>query len=195
LVRNGVVTLIIGLTGTFGAGKGEFSKILMGKGYVYHSCSDVLRAELKQRGEAETIENLARIGNEIREKQGAGELPHRLLEIIRKRGEANSIVDSIRSVGEVEELLKEKDFVLVSVEAPIELRYQRVRRRGRHGDDLTFEEFKRLEDAQMNGEGAKQNLKKCMNMADYKISNIGSLEELRESAEGILVEVGNREAK
>ena len=181
--------MIIGLTGTFGAGKGEVSKILMNLGYVYHSCSDVLRAELRTRGQPETIENLARLGNEIREKRGGGELPKRIIEIIRKRGENKAIVDSIRTVGEVEELRKEKDFVLLSIEAPIELRYQRVKRRGRHGDDLSYEDFRRLEEAQMNGEGFRQNLKKCMNIADYKISNIGSLEELKESIETVVAEV------
>ncbi len=181
--------MIIGLTGTFGAGKGEVSKILMNLGYVYHSCSDVLRAELKVRGQPETIENLAKLGNEIREKKGGGELPKRIIEIIRKRGEKKAIIDSIRTVGEVEELRKEKDFVLLSIEAPIETRFQRIKRRGRHGDDLGFEDFKRLEEAQMNGEGVRQNLKKCMNIADYKISNIGSLEELKESVEAVVAEI------
>ncbi|MFH0818109.1 MAG: AAA family ATPase [Candidatus Micrarchaeota archaeon] len=181
--------MIIGLTGTFGAGKGEVSKILMNHGYVYHSCSDVLRTELRQRGQEETIGNLAKLGNEIREKFGAGELPRRLVQIIRKRSEPKSIIDSIRNVGEVEELRKEKDFVLLSIEAPIETRHQRVKRRGRHGDDLSFDDFKNLEEAQMNGEGFRQNLKKCMNMADYKIANVGTLDELRENLEGVLGEI------
>ncbi len=181
--------MIIGLTGTFGAGKGEVSKILMNRGHVYHSCSDILRAELRQRGLEETIENLAKLGNELREKSSSGELPKRLVEIIRRRGEGKAIIDSIRTVGEVEELRKQPDFVLLSIEAPIELRYQRVKRRGRHGDDLTFEQFRNLEVAQMDGEGVKQNLRKCMNIADYKISNIGSLEELRQNIEGVLDEI------
>jgi len=183
--------VIIGLTGTFGAGKGEVSKILMNKGYTYHSCSDVLRTELGHLGKEETIENLSKLGNEVREKLGAGELPRRLAAIIRKRKEKKSIVDSIRSAGEVEELRKEPDFVLVSVEAPIAVRYQRVKRRGRLGDDLNFEDFKRQEEAQMNGQGSKQNLRKCMDIADYKILNDGTLEELRENVESVLDEIEN----
>ncbi|MFH1471019.1 MAG: AAA family ATPase [Candidatus Micrarchaeota archaeon] len=181
--------MIIGLTGTFGAGKGEVSKILMSRGYIYHSCSDVLRTELRSKGQAETIENLAKIGNEIRETRGAGELPKRLIEIIRRRNEPKAIIDSIRSIGEVEELKVEKDFVLLSIEAPIDIRYQRIKRRGRHGDDLSFDQFKNLEAAQMHGEGATQNLGKCMNIADYKISNVGSLDELRENVEAVMDEV------
>jgi dephospho-CoA kinase len=181
--------MIIGLTGTFGAGKGETSKIFMEMGYNYHSCSDVLRAELRTQGKEETIANLAELGNELRDKFGSGELAKRLIAIIRKRGEQKAIIDSIRSVGEVEELKKEPDFYLLSIEAPLAVRHERVKRRGRHGDNLEFEEFKRLEQAQMHGEGARQNLQKCMELADFRISNSGTLEELKTDIKGIVAEV------
>lgn len=181
--------MIIGLTGTLGAGKGETAKILIQSGYVYHSCSDVLREELKKRGIEENIENLSKLGNEIRENFGAGELPRRLTAIIRKNGEKKAIVDSLRSVGEIQELRKEHDFILIAVEAPIELRYERVKKRGRKGDDLSFEEFQKQEQAQMSGKGVKQNLKKCIEMADYRVSNEGNLEELKENIEAVLREI------
>jgi dephospho-CoA kinase len=178
--------MIIGLTGTFGAGKGELSRILMERGYAYHSCSDILRAEIKRLGQEETIENLAKAGNRIREESGPGELARRIVEIIRRRNERMAIVDSIRSVGEVEELRKNPDFVLISVEAPVELRYQRIKVRGRHGDNMSFDEFKRLEGEQVDGGGARQNLRKCMADADFKVSNYGTIEELRKNVESIL---------
>ncbi len=186
--------MIIGITGTFGAGKGATSKILMGKGYAYHSCSDVLRVELKRLGKEETIESLSALGNEIRGKSGAGELAKRLVAEIRKDRSGKSLVDSIRSPGEVEQLRKEKDFVLFSIEAPAEVRYERVKKRKRAGDNLTFEEFKRLEAEQMSGEGTKQNLRKCMDSADYKILNDGTLEDLKRNVESVLAEIERSEA-
>ncbi|MFH1447491.1 MAG: AAA family ATPase [Candidatus Micrarchaeota archaeon] len=178
--------MIIGLTGTFGAGKGEISRVLGERGYAYHSCSDVLREELKALGKEETIESLAGLGNEIRAKFGAGELPKRLIAMIRECGEEKAIVDSIRSIGEVEELRKEKDFVMLSVQAPIELRYERIRNRGRKGDDISFEELTNQENAQMGGSDATQNLGKCMSMADYRVVNDGTLEELEKKVVELL---------
>ncbi len=182
--------MIIGLTGTFGAGKGEISRILVNLKYVHHSCSDVLREELRKQGVEETIPNLAALGNRIREEHGAGELPRRLIKIIRDKGEGKAIVDSIRSVGEVEELRKERDFVLFSVDAPVRIRYERIKSRGRAGDNVDFEEFSEQEGKQMNGQGSNQNLKKCMEMADYSIMNDGTIEDLEKKVNEILKKVG-----
>ena len=50
--------MIIGITGTNAAGKGEASKYLVSKGFQYFSLSDVLREELAVAGKEATREHL-----------------------------------------------------------------------------------------------------------------------------------------
>ncbi|MCX6778311.1 MAG: dephospho-CoA kinase [Candidatus Micrarchaeota archaeon] len=144
--------MIIGLTGTFGAGKGEVAKYLKGKGFAYHSCSDVLREELKRRGVEENVDNLAELGNRIRMTHGDGELARRLLKTIRERGEKNSVVDSLRTPGEIEELRKAGDFHLIALDALPEIRYARIKLRNRPGDNVSYEKFLEQERSQLSGQ-------------------------------------------
>ena len=171
-------SLIIGLTGTSGAGKGTVASYLKQKGFVYYSCSDILREELKQRGIEDTRDNLQALGNQIREKFGYGELAKRLLKKIIKNKEQKAIVDSIRHPKEIEELQKNKNFYLIALDAPIKLRYKRIKTRLRNGDNVTFEKFKEQEKKEMAEKGAGQQIGVCLKLADYKIINNGSFNEL-----------------
>ncbi len=185
--------MIIGLTGKLGAGKGEAAKFFMEKGFVYHSCSDILREELRERGVGENIDNLAKLGNKIREKYGAGELAGRIVEKIRDGGEERAVVDSLRNPGEIEELKKQEDFFLLGIDAPIEVRYERVKSRKRAGDDVSFEKFKSQEEKQLEGGGKQQQLNRCMEMADFVIINDGKIEELHSALQEIYKEIKRKE--
>jgi dephospho-CoA kinase len=169
--------MIIGLTGKNGSGKTEICKYLESKGFKYYSLSDILREELTKRGQEITRENLIKLGNELREKFGAGILAVKLLE---KIGKGNYCIDSIRNPKEIEEFRKRKDFFLVGVEASIELRYQRIQKRQREEDKISFEEFKRLEELENSNSDFGQQIDKCMEMADIIINNDGTIEELYE---------------
>ncbi len=91
----------------------------------------------------------------------------------------------MRGMAEVEAFKKEfgNDFVLVRVDAPLSLRYERIRSRGR-GDDLdllSLEEFKNREKREL-GWGMEEAMKK----ADKIVENTASLEEFKEQIKGIL---------
>ncbi len=182
--------MIIGLTGYFGAGKGEIGEYLKTKGFIYHSCSDYLRGELEKLGRPKTIENLITLGNSLRSQFGAGIIPKRLLEQIEAKGEKLVIVDSLRHPDEIAALREGGDFVLVSVDAPIETRYQRIKDRGRPEDKMTYEEFCKQEEFQITGQGSQAQLLAARKLADYNIVNDGTIDELHAKIDDVLKDIG-----
>jgi len=173
---------LIGLTGTNGAGKGEVAAWLRTKGYACHSLSDVLREELAARGLEAARDNLIRIGNELREKFGADVLARRIM----ARVTGPTVIDSIRNPAEVERLRKEDGFILLAVDAPAPLRFERARRRGRDESAATLEEFLRKEAEERSSNPAAQQIHRCFEMADAVVSNDGTLEELHSRLEAFL---------
>ncbi len=174
--------MIIGLTGTNASGKGEVAEYLKKKGFSYFSLSDEIRLLAKEKGLELTRENLRNLGNEMRQKHSAGYWAG----LVNKKLEGNCIVDSIRNPAEVEELRKNKGFVFIAVDAPQKTRYERMKKRGRIGEDQSFEDFLKQENEENSNNPSNLQLNKTMEMADKKIMNKGNLEELHEKVESIL---------
>lgn len=182
--------MIIGLTGYTGAGKGTIAEYLKEKGFLYHSCSDILREENQKLGQENTIENLITLGNKLRSEHGPGVLAKRLLEKIKSNKEDFSIVDSLRHPDEITALKENGDFVLFSVDAPLDMRYERTQLRKRTEDKIDFEEFRKQEQFQIAGKGNQAQLLNCIKMADYNIVNDETIEDLKVKVDVILEELG-----
>lgn len=165
---------LIGLTGTNGAGKGEVAAYLKKKGYAYVSLSDIIRDELKRRGLEPSRDNLIACGNELREKYGPDVLARRAAEKIT----GPTVIDSIRNSKEVEYLRSLGNFILIAVDAPVEIRFERAKKRGRNESASTLEEFKQKEELEKSNQENGQQLDACMKLADITIINDGTLEEL-----------------
>src|SRR5687768_13669080 len=116
--------MLIGLTGRNASGKGEVARYLQSKSFYYYSLSDVIRDEIRQRGEEPTRERLIIIGNELRQKYGASVLAERILAKV--EDDKHYIIDSIRNPSEVTSFRAAKHFKLLRIEAPPELRFQRI---------------------------------------------------------------------
>jgi dCMP deaminase len=168
--------MLIGLTGRNAAGKGEAARYLQKKSFYYYSLSDVIRDEIRARGEALTRERLIIVGNELRQKHGAGVLAERILAKI--EDDKHYIIDSIRNPSEVGAFREAKHFKLIRVDAPPEVRFQRILSRKRESDPRTFEEFVALENREAEGDDTSQNLVKVEMMADHALINDGPLEKL-----------------
>jgi len=78
---------------------------------------------------------------------------------------------------------------LIAVEASIDVRYQRNASRGRAEDFVTLEKFKEQETRERSGSVNQQQLDKVIAMADFKIDNSGTLEELKEQVEEVLARI------
>ncbi len=175
--------MIIGLTGTNASGKSSVADYLAGKGFSAYSLSDELRLLLKKSRVAATRENLIKAGKHYREKHGRGYLAS----LVRKklRGK-NAVVDSIRNLGEVAELMKERTFFLVAVDAPVKIRFQRARKRMSRRDQKTFSEFVAREKEELYGKGAGQQIMACMKKADFRIDTKDGYEKLYKKIDDIL---------
>ena len=178
--------LVIGLTGPNASGKGEAAKFLQGLGFSVHSLSDVVRREAACRGLEPTRDNLIRVGVEIRTLDGPGALARRILPDLGGR----VVVDSIRNPGEVAVLRTLTRFLLLGVDAPQALRFDRSLRRGRTGDGATLEEFARKERLENSTTEAGQQLLATLALADRVVQNDGSIEDLHRLVRRALQEAG-----
>ena len=178
---------IIGLTGRNAAGKGSVAKLLKKRSFEYHSLSDTLRNELRKRGVEESRDELISVGNELRSSGGSGILADLMIENISTS--ANHIVDSIRNPSEADSLNRKysnHEFYLISVDADPEIRFQRLKTRGRVGDSSTWEQFLHQEALEESDDPSKQQLLLTMKKADFSLDNSGAIEQLENQIDKIL---------
>lgn len=170
--------MLIGITGTLGAGKGSVVDYLVrAKGFRHVSARLIWTKELEARNIEVNRNNMVILANQLRAEHGADYFMRLALEMIKDNRE-KVVVESIRTTAEAE-LLKAKHGILLAVNADIALRYKRIGGRGSALDNVTFEEFIAQEQKEMlNEDPNKQNIAKVMELADYKIINNGTLEEL-----------------
>jgi len=182
--------LIIGLTGKNCAGKGTVAEYLKKKSFYYHSLSDVIREELASEGKEITREALIEKGNALRAEFGPGILAKKTINKMLK--DRNYVIDSIRVPAEVNEFRKLPNFFLVRVEAPIEVRFARMKARGRESDPKTLEAFAELEELELkNADEAKQNIIVCESMADKVLLNDCDLTTLHDRIDALLAQLSN----
>lgn len=173
---------VVGLTGPNAAGKGLASQFFINRGFQYFSLSDVVREEALKNGLTTSREHLILTGKELRLKYGLSVLAERTFEKFKGR----SVVDSFRHPSEVE-FLKNNCllFFLLGIDAPQEIRYERARKRQRHGDSISsFEEFVRKEEEE-NTNGAGQQIKATLALANAVVINDGKKEDLHKKLEPI----------
>lgn len=184
------ITMLFGITGTDGAGKGTVVKYLVEeKGFVHYSARSLLIEELNRRGEELTRFNMLTVANEFREKYGSDFLVTQYLKRIKKEEPKKAIIESIRSVGEAE-TLKKNSGILIAVDADQVVRYERVQKRRSETDKVSFEEFVKNEAAELDDPrpfGAKKI--KVIAMADFVILNDGSLENLHKKIDDVLKKI------
>lgn len=171
--------MLIGLTGRIGAGKETLTGFLRDKGFIYVETSKLLISELERRGFLEiTRSHMQDLGDELRERDGVGALMKMLLDQFEVTS-GNYIIDSLRNPGEAEYLRKNvRDFVLIGVDAPQELRWKRIKKRGKPSDPKTWKEFLKVDKRDFHDESNPlgQQVGKCMEIADYIIENANYLE-------------------
>lgn len=185
--------MIIGITGTLAAGKGTIVEYLQEKGFLHYSVREFLIEEIKKRGLEINRDSMVLVANELREKYS----PSYIVEELYKRAISvgkNVVIESLRVPGEVVALKNKKDFFLFAIDASPDIRYARAMERGSETDNVTFETFVSNERREWNNaDPAKQNIKECIEMADFKIQNNGSVEELFVKVGKILEKIKSKE--
>jgi len=182
--------MIIGVTGRIAAGKETLTDFLRKKGFIYIETSKVLAEELEKRGLEITRANMQDLGDEIREKHGAGGVMKLLLE--KTEAGKNYIIDSLRNPGEAEFLRNNvPDFILIAVDAQQKLRFERILKRAKPSDPKTWEEFLKIDNRDFFDETNPmgQRVKLCMEIADFKITNDGDLKKSMKEIKEIWEEI------
>ncbi|MBC8183343.1 AAA family ATPase [candidate division KSB1 bacterium] len=181
--------MIIGLTGTNAAGKTTLLNYLISKNFQAFSLSDVIRDELVRLKLEPTRQNLIDVGNQLREQCSASVLADK---IKAKISTNNAMIDSIRNTAEVRSLRCLNNFYLIAIDAPVEERFQRAKKRGRTENAATLDEFIKIENKEKNENENHQNIPACLAVADYTIKNEKDVDHLYENIENILDELQKR---
>ncbi len=170
--------MIIGITGTNGAGKGTVVDFLVGqKGFNHFSVRNFLIEKIKRQGLEVDRTHMRQVGNEMRKAHGPSYVVERLLEQAAKAS-GNSVIESVRAVGEAE-FLKKQGALIWAVDADRKTRYERVLLRQSETDQVSFEQFCIYEDREMvSTEPYDMNVFAVMKVADHIFLNNGTVEEL-----------------
>lgn len=170
---------IIGITGTLGAGKGTIVDYLTKHhGFKHFSVRGYLSGIITAKGESVNRDSLVATANSLREKNSPSFIAEELYREALESG-SDCIIESIRTVGEVNALHAKGNFTLFAIDADQHLRYERIVERASETDKVSFETFMANEAREMtNTDPNKQNLSACMSMADFRFENNGSFHEL-----------------
>lgn len=185
--------VVIGITGTLGAGKGTVVDYIVSKLHFKHFFGTRFPDRgNRENGTAVNRDSMTETANRLRAEHGASYIVDQLFEqaVAEKQ---NAIIESVRATAEIESLRKKAEadpnrrFLLLSVDAPIDTRYHRIVSRGSATDHVDFDTFRANEAREMNNaDPTKQNLSACMAMADAAIDNSGSLAYLHAQIDEIL---------
>ena len=171
--------MIIGLTGTLGAGKGSVADILV-RDYGFEKIvfSDWLKQQMKKQGLELTRKGIQDFADGLRKEFGVNALAVKVIEMMQPG--KRYVIDGFRNPGEVLEFRKLPEFMLLGMDAPFSLRAQRMIARARADDPKTLEDFKVMEDRDKGIGQADygQQMLACYDMADRYLLNDTSFEEL-----------------
>jgi len=186
--------LIIGITGTLSSGKGTIAKFLVEKKeFNHYSVREFLVKEIKKRQMPVNRDSMVIVGNDLRKKNSPSYLAETLFEEAKKSGK-DCVIESLRTPEEVNALRKKGKFHLFAVNAKQQIRYKRAFKRETKTDSVSFKEFIEKEKNEMKSDDPnKQNLSKCISMADYVFENNGTFEELYKKVEDVLNGIREKE--
>lgn len=171
--------MLIGITGTDGAGKGTVVDYLVkAKGFVHYSSRAWFLEIIVEKGMDPTRANMRLVANELRKQRGNDCVVQEYLKRAKDAGYENFIIESIRATAEADSI-KANGGILLAVDADQHIRYDRIMSRASVSDQVSFEEFIEHEELEKNDPDPNGMQKaKVMEMADYTINNDGTLEEL-----------------
>lgn len=182
--------LIIGITGTLGAGKGTIVDHLVNKKKFNHfSVRSFLLKQIRALGLPEDRDSMVHVANELRKNNSPSYIVDQLYEEAERSGD-NAVIESIRTPGEIESLRGRGDFYLFAVDADPRLRFERIRIRQSETDRVDFDTFLRNEEREMNStDPNKQNLRVCIEKADFAFNNNGTIGELLQKVDAIILKI------
>lgn len=181
--------MILGIAGSFGAGKGAFVDFLLDKkNFAHYSASGFITEEIIRRNMPVDRDSMILVSNDLRATYG----PSYIVESLYKRAQEHKgsvVIESLRAVAEVQKI-KELGGYVIGIDANPELRYKRAFARGSEKDNVTYEKWLSQEQQEMNADDpTKQNIFGALKESNVIIQNNGSLEELHVQIEAVLKQI------
>lgn len=178
--------LILGIAGEMASGKGTVAKHLAAEhGANTRRFSTILRDLLDRIYIEQTRENIANISTVLRKTFGEDLLAKAMYHDTQNDENEIVVVDGVRRLADIAYLRELPHFKLIYVEADMEVRYERIIKRGENTDDLTktFDEFKK--DHELETELQIRDLK---NYANYIVNNDGVYIDLYKQLDEIIAQ-------
>jgi dephospho-CoA kinase len=173
--------MIIGIAGSFAAGKGTVVDYLKEKGFAHYQAREFITEEILRQGLPVNRDSMIKVANDLRALHG----PVYIIESLYAKaiqGGTDAIIESIREVAGVR-FIKEQGGVVLGVDAEPHLRYER----GSATDAVTFEKWQAQEKAESNpNDPTKQDIFGALKESDFIITNNGTVEELRAQVDTFL---------
>jgi dephospho-CoA kinase len=177
--------MLIGITGTNGAGKGAVVEYLVSqKGFSRYSGRTIILEQLEEKQLPNKRGTMREVANDLRREHGPAYIMEKLYEMA--KDDTNAVLESVRTIGEAE-FLKSKGAKIIAVDANKETRFERVSSMSHDVTPLTFEEFTLMEDREMaSSEAWDMNVFGVMQLADARIMNDGTVDELHQQIDEAL---------
>ncbi|MDI9395314.1 MAG: dephospho-CoA kinase [Euryarchaeota archaeon] len=174
---------IIAFVGMPASGKTEASRIAAEMGIPVIIMGDVIRKEVLKRGLEPNDSNTGMVATDLRKCEGMDAVARRCISQIRETGSELVAVDGVRGIAEVECFRKEfgKGFILISIYAPIEVRFSRIQKRGRSDDMNSIEGLRHRDERELSwGMG------EAIDASNVEIENNSTLETFRKDVIDVL---------
>ncbi|MFA6410397.1 MAG: AAA family ATPase [Candidatus Buchananbacteria bacterium] len=179
--------IILGFVGPIASGKGTVCQYLKEKhnAQIFRFSSmlrDVLdRFYIEQsRENMQTVSSALRqaFGDDLMAKTIANDVTNTKVEIV--------AVDGVRREPDIKYLREISGFYLINIDADQKTRWQRITTRGENIDDTqkTLEQFQKDEQRE-----AEKNIQEVAKLADFKLDNNGTLDQLKKQIDDILAKI------
>ncbi|MDB5236969.1 MAG: hypothetical protein JWL88_71 [Parcubacteria group bacterium] len=178
--------MILGITGSFGAGKGAVVDYLVQqKGFVHFAAREFIFEQVRKRGLPLDRDSTTIVANELRATHGSAYIIQCLLKEAEASGK-DAVIESLRAVAEAR-FIQEEGGIVLGIDAPAEIRFARVIKRASETDHVTFQKWVEQEKKEMNpNDPTKQDIFGALALSDIVIQNDGTLEELHQKIDAFL---------
>ncbi len=173
------------ITGMPGAGKSEVADAFRSAGMPIIVMGDVIRDEVRKRGQTPDQDNTKRVMLELRKIDGLGAIAIHCVKRLKEIDSGIIVIEGCRSINEVDVFDDYADeLVIIGVHSAPTTRFNRLQARGRNDAPLDWQSFRERDLREISvGLGG------VFALSDLMILNEGSIEELRETSRGIVEKI------